>query len=99
MILYRLISWPYIRKHALRSLLTVAGIALGITVFFAMHAANQSVFGAFQDTIVRIAGSTELQITAGEPGFSEEVLDHVQMLPEVAVASPVIEAVADTGVA
>jgi len=97
MILYRLISWPYVRKHALRSVLTIAGIALGITVFFAMHAANQSVFGAFQNTILRIAGSTELQISAGEPGFREEVLDRVQSLDEVAVASPVIEAVADTG--
>lgn len=97
MILYRLISWPYVRKHALRSLLTVSGIAIGISVFFAMHAANQSVFGAFQETIRRIAGATELQVSAGEPGFSEDVLEKVQSLTEVAVAAPVIETVAGTG--
>ena len=97
MILFRLISWPYLRKHALRSLLTILGIVIGVSVFFAMHAANQSVFGSFQETIRRIAGATELQISAGEPGFDEEVLERVQSLNEVAVAAPVIEAMAGTG--
>ncbi|MGA7408963.1 MAG: ABC transporter permease, partial [Bryobacteraceae bacterium] len=99
MILFRLISWPYIRKHALRSLLTVAGIVIGVSVFFAMHAANESVFHTFEQTVRRIAGATELQITAGEPGFSEDVLERVQALPQIAVAAPAIEAVAGTGLA
>lgn len=98
MILFRLISWPYLKKHALRSLLTVAGIVIGISVFFAMHAANESVFNTFQETIRRIAGATELQITAGEPGFGEDVLERVQSLAQVSVAAPVIEAVAGTGI-
>lgn len=97
MMLFRMISWPYLRKHAVRSLLTVVGIVIGVSVFFAMHAANQSVFGAFQETVRRIAGSTDLQVSAGEPGFPEEVLERVQALTEVAVAAPVIEAMAGTG--
>ena len=32
MILLRLISWPYFRKHVLRTILTVAGIVLGARV-------------------------------------------------------------------
>jgi hypothetical protein len=56
MILLRLISWPYARKHLLRCLLTAAGIVLGTGVFVGMHTANQSVLGAFHDTIDRIAG-------------------------------------------
>ena len=98
MILFRLISWPYVRKHALRSLLTVAGIVIGVSVF-AMHAANESVFNAFQETVRRIAGATELQVSAGDPGFSEDALDRVQSLRQIAVAAPVIEAVASTGLA
>ncbi len=97
MILFRLISWPYVKKHALRSLLTVGGIVIGVSVFFAMHAANQAVFNSFQNTVLKIAGATQIQISAGEPGFSEDVLERVQALNEVAVASPVIEAVAGTG--
>jgi ABC-type lipoprotein release transport system permease subunit len=96
MILLRLISWPYFRKHVLRTLLTTAGIVLGVAVFVGMHTANQSVLFAFNRTVDRIAGKTELQVTAGETGFDEEVLETVQAAPSVRVAVPVIEAVVDT---
>ncbi|MBI3697175.1 MAG: hypothetical protein HY238_20360, partial [Acidobacteria bacterium] len=56
MILLRLISWQYIRKHGVRSALTVAGIVLGVAVFVGMHTASQSVLYAFQRTVDRIAG-------------------------------------------
>src|ERR1700680_1059456 len=95
MILLRLISWPYFRKHVLRTLLTTAGIVLGVAVFVGMHTANQSVLYAFSRTVERIAGKTELQGTAREAGFEEEILDRVQAASTVRVAVPVIEAVVD----
>ena len=97
MILLRLLSWPYLRKHVLRWMLTLAGIALGAAVFVATHAANQSVRAAFERTVEDIAGATQLQVSAGGFGFPEEVLERVQSLREVRAAVPVIEAVIDTG--
>lgn len=97
MILFRLISWPYFRNHIGRSLLTVVGISIGVAVFVAMHAANDSVFGAFQQTVDRIAGATQLQVSAGEPGFDEDILERVQAHPNVKAAAPVVEAVVGTG--
>jgi putative ABC transport system permease protein len=97
MTLLRLITWPYIRRHRLRTVLTTVGIMLGVAVFIGMHTANQSVLFAFYKTIDKIAGKAELQITSGESGFPEEVLEKVQALPEVKVAVPVIEAPVDTG--
>jgi putative ABC transport system permease protein len=95
-ILLRLISWPYFRKHVLRTMLTLAGIVLGVAVFVGMHTANQSVLFAFSTTVDRIAGKTELQVTAGETGFEEDVLEKVQSAASVRVAVPAIEAVVDT---
>ena len=95
----RLISWPYLKKHAVRSLLTVLGIVLGVAVFVAMHTANQAVFYAFERTVDRIAGAAQLQVTSSEAGFPEEVLERVQGIPEVQVAVPVIEAPAATRIA
>ena len=95
--LLRLITWPYVRRHKLRTVLTTLGIVLGVSVFIGMHTANQSVLYAFYKTVDRIAGKAELQITAGEGGFPEAVLERVQALPEVKVAVPVIEAPVDTG--
>src|SRR5260221_8195353 len=99
MMLLRLISWPYFRKHILRTLLTLAGIVLGVAVFVGMHTANQSVLFAFNHTVDRIAGKTELQVTAGETGFNEEVLESIQASPSVRVAVPVIEAIVDSRIA
>jgi putative ABC transport system permease protein len=99
MILLRLISWPYFRKHVLRTCLTIAGIVLGVAVFVGMHAANQSVLLAFSSTVDRIAGKTEIQVTAGETGFEEDILEKVQSASSVRVAVPVIEAVVDTNIA
>jgi hypothetical protein len=42
-----------------------------------IHTANQSVLFAFQKTVDRIAGAAQLQVMAGEAGFSEEVLERV----------------------
>src|SRR5947207_5237921 len=98
MILLRLISWPYFRRHVLRTMLTVAGIVLGVAVFVGMHTANRTVLDGFSRTVDRIAGKTEIQITAGETGFDEEVLERVQNAATVRVAVPVIEAVVDSNI-
>jgi putative ABC transport system permease protein len=96
MILLKLISWPYHRRHVLRTALTTAGIVLGVSVFVGMHAANQSVLAAFAKTVDSIAGKTELQVSAGETGFGEEILEKVQSATTVRAAAPVIEAIVDS---
>jgi len=95
--LLRLITWPYLRKHRLRSILTTAGITLGVALLVGMHTADDSVLRSFNDTVDRISGKAQLQVTAGDAGFAEEVLDRVQAVPEVRAAAPVIEAEVDTG--
>ena len=96
MILLKLISWPYFRKHLLRSLLTIAGIILGVALLVAMRTANQSVLGSFNETVDRIAGKAQLQVQSGDTGFPEDVLERVEAVPHVRAAAPVIEASVDT---
>jgi putative ABC transport system permease protein len=92
-----LLSLPYFAKHRLRSLLTLAGIALGVAVLVAMYEANQSVLAGLRQTIAQIAGAAELQVSAGDTGIPEELLDRVRSVAEVGSASPVVEAVVGTG--
>jgi putative ABC transport system permease protein len=98
MILLRLISWPYARKHLLRWLLTIGGIVLGVALLVGMYTANQSVVRAFYQTVDRIAGKTQLQVSAGDGGFPEEALERVESASEVRAAAPVIEQVVDSGI-
>lgn len=96
MILLALISWPYARQHLARILLTTGGVVLGVAVFIGMHAANQAVLQGLSATVDRVAGRAQLQVTAGDGGFPEAVLERVQAVPDVAAAAPVIEAPAET---
>jgi len=98
MILLRLISWPYARKHLLRWVLTIGGIVLGVALLVGMYTANESVLEAFNRTVEHIAGKTQLQVSAGDGGFAEEVLERVESDPDVRAAAPVIEQVVDSGI-
>jgi putative ABC transport system permease protein len=97
MILLRLISWPYARKHLVRWVLTIGGIVLGVALLVGMYTANQSVLASFNRTVEHIAGKTQLQVSAGDSGFAEDILERVQSDADVRTAAPVIEQVVDSG--
>jgi putative ABC transport system permease protein len=86
-------------NHRLRLLLTTMGIALGVAVFFAIRTANITLLDSLRLTVEKVAGKATLQITAGETGFPEEILDKVRSTPGVKVAEPIIEVIARTAFA
>jgi len=87
------------RTHSLRVALTTLGIALGVAVFFAIRTANVTLLDSLSSTIEKLAGRATLEVSAGEAGFSEPVLDTVRKTPGVELAEPVIEVLAHTGLA
>jgi putative ABC transport system permease protein len=84
------------RAHGVRVVLTTLGIALGVAVFFAIRTADVALLDSLTLTVEKMAGKSTLQITAGESGFPEQVLDTVRATPGVAIAEPVIEVNAHT---
>src|ERR1022692_2216220 len=84
------------RSHRLRVALTTLGIALGVAVFFAIRTANATLLDSLNLTVERLAGKSTLEITAGETGFPEGILETVQATPGVQIAEPVIEVIAHT---
>src|SRR5262245_18094334 len=91
------ITWKQWRRHRLRTLLTLFGIALGVAVFFAVRTANVTLLNSLKTTIEKVAGKATLQISGGESGFPESVWETVKDTPGVRVAEPAIEVVAHTG--
>ena len=94
-----LITFKQWRAHRLRVALTTLGIALGVAVFFAIRTGNATLLDSLRATVEKLAGKATLQITAGESGFSEKVLDTVRATPGVQLAEPVIETMAQTAFA
>ncbi|HKZ01035.1 MAG TPA: FtsX-like permease family protein, partial [Pyrinomonadaceae bacterium] len=90
------ITWCQWRKHKLRVTLTSLGIALGVTVFFAVLTANTALLSSLRLTVEKLAGKATLQVTAGESGLPEETLKIVRSTPGVVLAEPVIEVIVRT---
>ncbi|HLJ24242.1 MAG TPA: FtsX-like permease family protein [Candidatus Acidoferrales bacterium] len=94
-----LITFKQWRAHRLRVALTTLGIALGVAVFFAIRTGNATLLDSLRATVEKLAGKSTLEITAGESGFSEKVLDTVRATPGVQLAEPIIETMVQTSYA
>lgn len=87
------------QRHKLRFVLTFVGIALGISVHFAMRTANAALLGSLKQTVELLAGKATLQVTANESTLPEETLRLVRATRGVVAAEPVIEVVTHTALA
>jgi putative ABC transport system permease protein len=77
-------QWP------LRALLTVIGVALGVSASVAVRVANVEVLRSFEEAVLTVAGPTSLEISGGELGLDERLVRDVRNVRGVTGASPVI---------
>ena len=66
------------RNHKLRAVITLIGVAIGVSTYFALRTVNQSLMRSLEATVDKLAGKANLQISAGESGFPENVLEIVR---------------------
>ncbi len=87
-----MLVWRPLTRDPARSLVTILGVALGVAVALAIRLANDGVLVAFQNSLDHVAGKTQLEVSAGEPGFDETLFAIVGDTPGVASAAPIVEA-------
>ena len=75
-----------------RLALALAAIALGVALGYAVQLVNQSAVGEFAQAVQTLSGAADLELRGPRAGFDESLYPRLARLPEVAVASPVIEA-------
>ncbi|MGN6188606.1 MAG: ABC transporter permease [Conexibacter sp.] len=81
-----------VRAHPVQELLAGVGVAIGVALALAVLVANSSIASNARALVHGIAGSAQLQLSARSgDGFPQGVTDRVRALPDVAVASPLIE--------
>lgn len=85
-----LILSAHVTQWPLRTLLTVIGVALGVSASVAVRTANIDVLHSFEQAVLIVAGPTVLEVSAGETGLEEELIVPVRTITGVASASPVI---------
>ena len=82
--------WRHLKQDVVRALITLLGVALGVSVAVAIRLANTSVLGAFRDSVDRIAGTANLQIRGDGFPFDESLLEEIDWVFPVAEISPVV---------
>ncbi len=89
-----LLRWLLVRRllrERARVLLTVLGVALGVSVFVAIRLASGSALAGFTDTIDAVTGKANLQVSATGDGFDERLYARIRRVPGVLAAAPVVE--------
>ena len=91
--LLRGVTWPYFKKHWVITLLTLAGVSLGVGVYIAIELSSASLRTSLRRTVDKIAGKAQLEVASGEAGVPEEIVDLVRGVAGVVAAQPIVEAV------
>ena len=76
--------------NKLKYILTIMGIALGIGIFVAVETAHDTIKQSFQQTRGYVPGRPDLQVSAGEFGFDEEIIRRIEAHPMVARTHPLL---------
>ena len=66
------ISLRRLRLQKVHTLMTIAGICLGVAAIVSIDIVNKSVSRSFEDSINRVTGRAALQVTGAASGFPEE---------------------------
>ncbi|THJ11966.1 MAG: FtsX-like permease family protein [Nitrospira sp. CG24C] len=84
-----------IRAHALqrpfRTLLSIAGVALGVLASVAIGTANIQVLRSFEQAVTTVAGPATLEIAGHDLGVDEAAITAIRTVDGVISAVPVIE--------
>src|SRR5439155_4220297 len=87
MLLLRWLLWRRWRSERARVLLTVLGVALGVSVFVAVQLASRSAMASFSDTVDAVSGRANLQVSAAADGFDERLYARIRREPGVQAAA------------
>ncbi len=74
-----------------RALLSVAGIALGVALGFAVHLINGAALNEFSLAVRSMVGDADLEVRGGRGGFDESLYPALARLQGIALASPMLD--------
>lgn len=81
-----------LRAHLGHALVGILAIAIGVAMGYAVQLINQAALAEFSHTVRSLMGNADLEIRGPRGGFNESLYPRLARLPEVAAASPVVEA-------
>jgi putative ABC transport system permease protein len=83
--------WGEWRAHPARTLVGIVAVAIGVAMGYAVQIINQVALNEFSQGVRSLMGDADLSLRGPQAGFDETLYARVATLPDVAVASPVVE--------
>ncbi len=74
-----------------RSLLSVLAIALGVALGYAVQLISAAAVNELGQSVQFLSGAADLQVRGPRAGFDEGIYPQLARMPEIAIASPVVE--------
>ncbi len=74
-----------------RVLVSILAIALGVALGYAVQAINSAAVNEFSQALQAVSGEADLIVRGPRGGFDEKLYPTLARMPEVAVASPMLE--------
>ncbi len=86
------LAWRSLAARRVRTTLTIAGVALGVGVLFAMQVTNATLDAAVDVTVRDLVGRADLRVQAfAESGLSAASVNAIRATPGIASVEPVLE--------
>ena len=86
------LTWPNWRAHPSRVLLAILAVTLGVALAFGVHLLNGAALAEFARAARGVNGQPDLVLRARDGALTDADLADLLNRPEVAAASPVLEA-------
>ena len=94
--LLRDLTLPSLRRHRLRTALTVIGVVLGVQLFATIRLIDRATLQSFEHTITTLAGEADVQLTNSGVGVPEDLVERIAAVPGVASASALLRGTLQT---
>lgn len=89
--LLKTFSWQELKHHPWRNASAVVAVMLGVALAFSVHLINTSALDEFSQAARSVGGQPDLELRGVQGTFDESLFTRLARLPQVALASPVLE--------
>ncbi len=93
---FLLLVIEHLRHRPIRALLTLFGVAIGVSAWLAIRVVNGEVYQSFEQSVESVVGEASITISGASSGMDEEILEVIQRHPGVRSASPVLKIEAES---
>ena len=86
-----LLVTEHLRHRPIRALLTLVGVAIGVSAWLAIRVVNGEVYQSFEQSVESVVGEASVTVSGGLEGIDEQILQRILGHPGVRSAGPVLK--------